>query len=25
VVIDDLDLSEGYPAQDMLRRVGQLG
>jgi putative ABC transport system ATP-binding protein len=24
-VIDDIDLSEGYPAEDVIRRVGQLG
>ena len=24
-VVDDIDLTTGYPAQDMIRRVGQLG
>ena len=24
-VVDDIDLSEGYPAEDVIRRVGQLG
>jgi ABC-type lipoprotein export system ATPase subunit len=24
-VVDDLDLAGGYPAQDVVRRVGQLG
>jgi putative ABC transport system ATP-binding protein len=24
-VIDDIDLTDGYPADEMLRRVGQLG
>jgi len=24
-VIDDIDLTDGYPAEEMLRRVGQLG
>jgi putative ABC transport system ATP-binding protein len=24
-VVDDIDLTDGYPAQDMIRRVGQLG
>ena len=24
-VVDDIDLTGGYPAQEMIRRVGQLG
>jgi putative ABC transport system ATP-binding protein len=24
-VIDDIDLAEGYPVEDIIRRVGQLG
>jgi putative ABC transport system ATP-binding protein len=24
-VVDDIDLSEGYPAEDVIHRVGQLG
>jgi hypothetical protein len=24
-VVDDIDLAGGYPAEDVIRRVGQLG
>ena len=24
-VVDDIDLTDGYPVEDIIRRVGQLG